>query len=215
MPSMLERAIDGRGGGSSRGARSSVRMCSARHEASPVSRRSRPSRRCAGRRGSSRCAPCSRRASPARGYSTPSTFCRASRYFGSRVCARVVAVVADEEVPPHRLVLGGEGVEGGHVVVVGQAAAVGSLGRCVLEVSRVAAGLEQEHRAAGLGQPGGERPAAGAGADDDVVALRLSDQPWLRASLEGLQELDQRALVGVATGPALPRSGRCRSSGRG
>ena len=70
-----------------------------------------------------------------------------------------VAVVANEEIPAHRRVLGRERVKCRNVVR-------GSLWR-----AGIAAGFEDEHRVAGFGEPGGHRPAAGAGAHHDVVGL--------------------------------------------
>ena len=68
----------------------------------------------------------------ARGYSTPGagSVLRVARL------ARLVGIVADVEVPAHRRVLAGEGVEGRHVVVIGQPRRVAG--------ARIAAGLEQE-----------------------------------------------------------------------
>ena len=51
--------------------------------------------------------------------------------------AKLVGVVADVEVPAHRRVLTGEGMEGRHIIVVGKASRSDSAG--------VAARLDQEY----------------------------------------------------------------------
>ena len=89
------------------------------------------------------------------------------------VLARVALVVPDEEVPRHRVVLGREGVEGGHVVVLGETLAVGVDGIPADHVARVSARLEQHDGVARLGEAGGQRSAAGARAHHDVLAVRL------------------------------------------
>ena len=83
----------------------------------------------------------------------------------------LIAVVADEEIPPHGVILGGQRMEGRHVVVVGQAVHARRL-RCRSDHGpRIAARLEQQDTVAGLGQSRRHRPAARAGADDDVVGV--------------------------------------------
>jgi hypothetical protein len=80
---------------------------------------------------------------------------------------RVVVVVADEEVPPHRCLLGGEWVERRYVVVVRALAAA------ALAVPRVATRLEHQDAASRFREPCGNRAAAGARADDDVFGLEV------------------------------------------
>ena len=72
---------------------------------------------------------------------------------------RVVAVMADEEVPAHRRVFGRERVKGRDVVVRAASA------------RRIAAGLEDDDGKTRLGEPRRDRAAAGAGSDDDVVGF--------------------------------------------
>ena len=72
--------------------------------------------------------------------------------------AAQVLVVLDVVVPAHRLVFGRLQMEGGHLLVVAVAA--------------VFAGLEEEHLVSGAREVRGERSAAGARADDDVLVSR-------------------------------------------
>ena len=135
-------------------------------------RRSRSSPNPAGPSGSWRCARCSRRASRRAG--------RGRRCRPAGVDARpalcVVAEVVDPVVPRHRLVFGGEGMERRHVVVLAADPPP--------RVRGIGAGFEHEHAHAGLGEPRRHRPAARAGADDDVVE-RLALRP--RPSSESLE----------------------------
>ena len=87
---------------------------------------------------------------------------------------RLVLVVPDVEVPAQRLVLRGEGVEGGHVVVVRQAVGVAHAARCACERARIAAGFEHQDLGAGLGEAGRDRAAAGTRADDDIVEVPVA-----------------------------------------
>ena len=81
----------------------------------------------------------------------------------------VVVVVADEEVPAQRVVLGRERMKGRDVVVVG------SVLRRRLRGSppSVRGSPPASSRSTGtrFGEPGGDGAAAGAGADDDVVGV--------------------------------------------
>ena len=79
-----------------------------------------------------------------------------------------VAVVAHEEVPAHRRVFSGEGMERRHVVVV----RIGAI-RIAARGSRIRAGFEHEHAIPGFGKTGGHGAAAGAGADDDVFRIEV------------------------------------------
>jgi hypothetical protein len=54
-----------------------------------------------------------------------------------------------------------------HIVIPGQP----RIGR----VTRVATGIQQDHPPPGLGKPGRERTAAGAGADHDMIAVGIFD----------------------------------------
>ena len=72
----------------------------------------------------------------------------------------VVVVVPDEEVPAHRLVLRGERMERGDVVVIGQPVLArpppDGAGQC----AGVAAGFEKQNLVACLGEPRGDRSPA-------------------------------------------------------
>ena len=70
---------------------------------------------------------------------------------------RGVLVVVNEEVPPHRLVLGGERMKRGHVVV----------GRF-----RIAAGFDDEDRISRFDEPRRDGPASRPRSDDDVIGGR-------------------------------------------
>ena len=108
-------------------------------------------------------------------------------------------VVPDEKVPPHRVVLAGEAVERRHVVIVGQAVDAGLVVIGARELPRIAAGLQQQHRAPRLGQPRGKRSAPGAGADDDVIeraAARSLDFSGHSSSHPAL-DLAHRAALGT------------------
>ncbi len=87
---------------------------------------------------------------------------------------RVVGIVADEKIPAHRRVFGGKRVKRRHLVIFGQPGGLG--------VQRIAAGFEQNDAHAGLGEPGGERAAAGSRADHDIIAVgvRLRRHPMQR-----------------------------------
>ena len=58
----------------------------------------------------------------------------------------VVGVVADEEVPPHRLVFGRERMKRGDVVIVRQGVAARRVRATTAERARIAARLEQQDR---------------------------------------------------------------------
>ena len=75
--------------------------------------------------------------------------------------------------------LGGEGMKGGNPVVGGQRPA---RWRLALRRDRVAAGLQQQHLLAGFGQPGRHHPAAGPGADDDIVEALFGAHGVVRAA---------------------------------
>ena len=81
----------------------------------------------------------------------------------------VRGIMPDKKVPPHRVVLAGEAMERRHVVIVGQTVDAGLVVIGARQLPRIAARLQQKHRAPGLGEPRGERPASGAGADNDVI----------------------------------------------
>ena len=171
------------------------RIAGQRRDVVPVRSRAAPS-------GSSRCARCSRRA------------CR--RADSSMPCPACSLAVARAAVPRRRSggtkksqrsagFSRGERMEGRHVVVLGQPGAPSA---------RIAARLQHHDAHAGFGQPRRQRAAAGAGADDDVVAVHRPLPS--RCGSERLQELDQRALVArrSSAGFCLARTGRCRNSGR-
>ena len=123
-----------------------------------------------------------------------------SRGTWGRAAAGVVAVVADEEVPAQRLVLRGEGVERRHVVVVGQAVGRRPCPRTPPAERRGSPPASSSSTLQpGLGQPRGDRAAAGARADHDVVEVAVARlaRATARPGLEGLQELDQVALLRV------------------
>ena len=63
-------------------------------------------------------------------------------------------------------------MEGRHVVVVRQPIGVGLNRIAAGQLARIAAGLEQDDALPRFRQPGGHRAAAGAGADDEVFAVR-------------------------------------------
>ena len=225
VPARVDRraspARDPAGGSRSSRCARSRRACARR---ATSDRRSDPrsgsSRSRAGTRGSSRCAPCTRRACRRADSSTPSTRSAVPGLAVLRIAPlpRVIVVVTDEEVPAHRLVLGGERVEGRHVVVVGVPAPA------ALAVTRIAAGLEHEHAVTRLRRAGRPRcrrrrrsrrrciPAEIRWRHRLVVGSRLSadlpsserestarpGRPGRRERSERLQERDQRALVGVA-----------------
>ena len=75
----------------------------------------------------------------------------------------------DKKVPPHRVVLAREAMERRHVIIVGQTVDAGLIVIGAGELARIAARLQQQHRAPALGQPSGKRSASGAGADNDVI----------------------------------------------
>ncbi len=82
---------------------------------------------------------------------------------------RRVGIVLDVEIPAQRLVLRGERVKGGHVVVVGQAVRLGHAAHPALEPAWITTRFEEEDTHAGLGKAGGDGSTASARADDDVV----------------------------------------------
>jgi hypothetical protein len=86
---------------------------------------------------------------------------------------RIGRVVAHEELPGQRLVLRREGVKGGDVIVVRQAICQGIERVAALQRLGIAAGLDEEHPHAGLGEAGGHRPPAGARAHDHIVVCRV------------------------------------------
>jgi hypothetical protein len=81
----------------------------------------------------------------------------------------VAGVMADEEVPAERLVLGRERVERRHVVVVGQAILARRRAVAADELPGVAAGFQQEDLAARLGEARRDGAPAGAGPHHDVL----------------------------------------------
>ena len=89
------------------------------------------------------------------------------------VLAGIVLVVPDEEIPSQRFVLGRERVKRGNVVVFGQGVLARILRVGALELTRIAAGLEQEHPEPQLREPRGDSPAAGARADDDGFGVEV------------------------------------------
>ena len=111
---------------------------------------------------------------PARGYQTPSTCLPlyVSTYFGSRALLRLVGVVADEEVPSDRVVLGRERMEGGDVVVLRQRVRAGLWRIAARDRCGSPPASSTSTRIAGFGEPRRHRAAAGARADDDVVGAR-------------------------------------------
>src|SRR3984893_12951563 len=80
--------------------------------------------------------------------------------------AFVVRIMADEKTPAHGWIFRGERVEARHLIVLRHSRRVASR---VFE--RVAAGLQQNHTHPRLGEAGGERTAASAGADNDIIAI--------------------------------------------
>ena len=103
----------------------------------------------------------------------------------------VVGIMADEKIPAHRRMFGGERVKCRHLVGFGQPGGLG--------VQRIAARFEQNDAHASLGEPGGERAAAGSRADHDIIAVgvRFRRHPDADGS-ERLQELDEGALILIA-----------------
>ena len=121
----------------------------------------------------------------------------------------LIGVMADEELPPHRLVFGRHRMEGRDFVVLRQP--VRADRAAALQVFGIAAGFQQQDGVAGLGQARGDDAAARARSDDDVFvsvdcAFTLRPPDLKGGALERLQELDQRTLVVVG-------SDCCRSSG--
>ena len=86
---------------------------------------------------------------------------------------RVVAIVADKKIPAHSRVLGSQRVKRRHLVILGQP------GRRLLQ--RIAARLEQHDPHARLGEPRGERAAAGPRADHDIIAIGIRTRRHPRA----------------------------------
>ena len=86
---------------------------------------------------------------------------------------RIGGVVAHEELPGQRLVFRREGVKGGDVVIVRQSILRGVKGIAAVKHPGIAAGLDEEHPHAGLGEAGGHRPPAGARAHDHIVVCRV------------------------------------------
>ena len=89
---------------------------------------------------------------------------RAIARLGVARLLRGIGVVAHAEVPAQRRVLARAQVKRRHVVIIGQARLIGGAG--------VAAGLQQQHPHAGLGQPRRECAAPRTGTDHDVVPAR-------------------------------------------
>ena len=110
----------------------------------------------------------------------------------------VVGVVPDEEVPAHRLVLGGERVERRHVVVVRQR--VGS-GRVRVAAGRACAGSPPASRSSTVNPSSASRaatrPAAGARADHDELGVVRRRRP----------RSGERGSRAPGTGPARRRPG--------
>ena len=146
MPSSVEQRARPAMAAVARAGGSSARMLAARQDVSPVSAAMASQSTSCGADQDHRVvrgAAAERAARADRGRRRPAVR-RSRRYFGSRSCCVLVGVVADEEVPAHRLVLGGEGVEGRHVVVVGQAIGVAHAATSPRELARIAARLEQQ-----------------------------------------------------------------------
>ncbi len=136
--------------------------------------------------------------------------------FGVGSLGLVVVVVAHEKIPAHRLVLRGERMERRDIVVVGQPVRARLPSDGAGQRARVAAGFQQHDLVARLREPCGDRAAAGAGADHDIVALGIVlERGSHRCG-------DLRASSGIRSGrafadrsaPAPRRTGRCRNSGR-
>ena len=83
----------------------------------------------------------------------------------------VRGIVPDEEVPSHRVVLAGKAMERGHVIIVRQAVDGGLIVIAARQLTRIAAGFQQQHGAPGFGQPRREGSAAGARTDDNIFEL--------------------------------------------
>ncbi len=110
--------------------------------------------------------------------------------------ARRIGVVIDEVPPGQPRILGQLRVEDRDLVV--------------LRVAGVVAGLEQQDARAGASQPGGQRPAARARADDDVVEVgRLGAVAEVVALAAGAARLRGVVAVCVLHGAA----GRCDRAG--
>ena len=84
---------------------------------------------------------------------------------------RFVVVMTHEEIPLERLILGGEAVEGRNVVVERETVDVGLNGIAAGELAGIAAGLEDDDTASGLGETRRDRAAAGAGAYDHILGI--------------------------------------------
>ena len=82
-----------------------------------------------------------------------------------------IGVVAHEEIPRHRRVLGCLGVKRRHVVVVGQALAGGIDGVAALKLARIAPRLEEHHAVPRLGETGRQGAAAGTGAHHHELGI--------------------------------------------
>jgi hypothetical protein len=117
---------------------------------------------------------------------------------GIATLLRVVGVVAHDEVPADGVVLGRQAVERRHVVVVGHRVRRRLERVAAARSARVAAGLEDEHAIAAFGQARRDGPAAGAGADDDVVRWRVGSGGAAREAGQadaGERGLDELAAV--------------------
>src|SRR6516165_7109765 len=94
----------------------------------------------------------------------------------------------DKKVPANGVILAGEAVKYRHVVIVRQAVDAGLIVVGPRELTRIAACLEQKHAPPGLGEPRGQRPAARARPDDDVIECvsHRSRLPWRCRPLRSL-----------------------------
>src|SRR5262245_14851196 len=94
----------------------------------------------------------------------------------------IIAVMSDPEIPANSITLRGNSVEAGDIVIVRQADSLGVPPNAAGHFLRVASGFQNNHFVAGLGQSRGNRPTAGARADDNkfIVVFRLThlSPPW-------------------------------------
>ena len=120
----------------------------------------------------------------------------------------LVGVMADKEIPAHRVVLGGKTVERRHVVIVGQSVDAGLIIVGAGEQARVAAGFEQQHAPPGLGQPRRQGAAARTRPDDDVIEVVIAVHlvcPAKCGSSVCPQHRDHRGGANIVTVPKLLR----------
>src|SRR3954453_22478833 len=82
---------------------------------------------------------------------------------------RVRGIVADEKIPPYRVVFAREAVERRNVIVVREPVDAGLVVIGARELAWISASLQQKHRAPRVREPGGEGPTPGPGTDDDVI----------------------------------------------